>query len=237
MNRDMKPIDSPRDIPAGLSDEERMTFLEEHGVSEHFLENVEEAPEEERPRPRTRPINVRFDDFTLGRLKEMAERRNVGYQTLLKDFVMERLYEEERREGVLPASGATGAPAPTQAATEARTAKKRDWLNEVHEYIRENQDLFEDPELDSITNSRLASDSASMLKELSGEIRDSSRKKGFSPKKMRRMVKAYEKLKPFVERTIELYEERFGTEGSDGDETEGAYDVVREAERIVGESR
>ncbi len=79
MNRETKPIDSPKDIPADLSDEDRMTFLEEHGVSEYFLENVKEASEEERPGPRTKPINVRFDVFTLARLKEMAERRNVGY--------------------------------------------------------------------------------------------------------------------------------------------------------------
>ena len=44
-----------------------------------------------------------LNDFTLNRLKEMAERRNVGYQTLLKTFVLERLYEEEKREGALAA--------------------------------------------------------------------------------------------------------------------------------------
>jgi predicted DNA binding CopG/RHH family protein len=102
MNREPKPIDSPRDILAGLSDEERMAFLEEHGVSEYFLENVEEASEEERPGPRTRPINIRFDDFTLGRLKALAASRNVGYQTLLKTFVQERLYEEEKRTWTRP---------------------------------------------------------------------------------------------------------------------------------------
>jgi predicted DNA binding CopG/RHH family protein len=101
MNHEMKPIDNLKDIPADLSDEEQIKFLETHGVSEEFLEKAEDAWEDERPRPRTRPINVRFDDFTLNRLKQMAERRNVGYQTLLKSFVLERLYEEEKREGAL----------------------------------------------------------------------------------------------------------------------------------------
>lgn len=229
MNREMKPIDSPNEIPAGLSDEERMAFLEEHGVSEYFLENVEEASEEERPRPRTKPINIRFDDFTLGRLKALADSRNVGYQTLLKTFVQERLYEEEKRSWTPPNQEAlVGQPT---------TQKTRDWLNEVHEYIKENQDLLEDPELDSITSSRLASDSASMLKEISGEIRDKSPKKGFPANKLRRLVKAYDELKPFVEHVIGLYHERFGTEGSENDATEGTYDVVREAQRIVDESR
>lgn len=102
MSDEKKPIDSLNDIPGDLSDEDRIEFLERHGVSEDFLDAIEDAPEEERPRPRTKPINVRFDDFTLDRLKKLAGRRNVGYQTLLKTFVQERLYEEEKRGGTLP---------------------------------------------------------------------------------------------------------------------------------------
>ncbi len=119
MNQEMKPINNLKDIPADLSDEEQIKFLETHGVSEEFLEKAEEASEDERPRPRTRPINVRFDDFTLNRLKEMAGRRNVGYQTLLKTFVLERLYEEEKREGALP----------TGQTQEQRISDKRDQKN------------------------------------------------------------------------------------------------------------
>ncbi|HEV7936560.1 MAG TPA: hypothetical protein VGP18_00880 [Solirubrobacteraceae bacterium] len=54
-----------------------------------------------RARGRTTPIAVRFDEFTIKRLKQLAERRNTGYQTLLKEFVIERLYEEEKREGIV----------------------------------------------------------------------------------------------------------------------------------------
>lgn len=104
MNPEKKPINSIEEIPRDLSDEDRIDFLEKHGVSEAFLDTVEDALDEERPRPRTKPINVRFDDFTLGRLKVLAGRRNVGYQTLLKTFVQERLYEEEKREGLLSAA-------------------------------------------------------------------------------------------------------------------------------------
>src|ERR671916_441041 len=146
MNRESKPIDSPRDIPAGLSDEDRMTFLEEHGVSEHFLENAEEASEEERPRPRTKPINVRFDDFTLNRLKALAASRNVGYQTLLRTFVQERLYEEEKREGALSRSNAVEPRSSATTGEEApRKSKQKinDWLNRVHDYVREHEELLE----------------------------------------------------------------------------------------------
>ena len=51
---------------------------------------------------RTTPIAIRFDQFTLQRLRALAAARNTGYQTLLKEFVIERLYEEEKREGIIP---------------------------------------------------------------------------------------------------------------------------------------
>ncbi len=50
---------------------------------------------------RTSPIAIRFDQFTLQRLKALAALRNTGYQTLLKEFVVERLYEEEKRAGIV----------------------------------------------------------------------------------------------------------------------------------------
>jgi hypothetical protein len=50
---------------------------------------------------RTTPIAVRFDQFTLRRLKTLAALHNKGYQTLLKEFVVERLYEEEKRAGII----------------------------------------------------------------------------------------------------------------------------------------
>ncbi len=226
MNRETKPIDSPRDIPAGLSDEERMAFLEEHGVSEHFLENVEEASEEERPRPRTKPINVRFDDFTLGRLKALADSRNVGYQTLLKTFVQERLYEEEKREAVLPTTSSQGEQLSGQV-----EQKRRDWLNRVHDYLKEHEELLGDPELTSIATSRMASDSSAMLKQLGEEITAASRRSGYPISRLNRMEKAFHRLQPFVIRVIETYKERFGM---DEENSEGEYDVIREAERIIG---
>lgn len=50
---------------------------------------------------RTRPVAIRFDEFTLRRLKDLAASRNTGYQTLLKSFVLERLYEEEKRDRII----------------------------------------------------------------------------------------------------------------------------------------
>jgi hypothetical protein len=59
------------------------------------------------PRPRTTPISFRFDERTVARLKALARRRHTGYQTLAKEFVLERLYEEEKREGIIGDSRAS----------------------------------------------------------------------------------------------------------------------------------
>ncbi|HEY5286286.1 MAG TPA: hypothetical protein VIJ50_04195 [Solirubrobacteraceae bacterium] len=64
-------------------------------------ERRRKIPQEALAKGRTTPIAVRFDEFTLKRLRVLAARRNTGYQTLLKEFVVERLYEEEKREGII----------------------------------------------------------------------------------------------------------------------------------------
>ena len=65
-------------------------------------EEVRAHIEERRARTeRTQPIPIRFDADVLRRLRALAARKGTGYQTLLKMFVVERLYEEERREGIV----------------------------------------------------------------------------------------------------------------------------------------
>jgi predicted DNA binding CopG/RHH family protein len=98
----IQPINDPKEIPNGLSDEEQLAYWEKHGLTEDYLQKTEEVPEDERPRARTRSISVRFDGHTINRLKNLADKRGIGYQTLLKEFVTERLYEEEKREGLPP---------------------------------------------------------------------------------------------------------------------------------------
>ncbi len=242
MSEHIKPIDKVTEIPTNLSDEEMIDYLDERGVSEAFLRNTPEAPEDERPTPRTKPINVRFDDFTLSRLKHLADRRGVGYQTLLKQFVTERLYEEERRMGVLSAGRASEAE-PAQESSEdveeQKTAKPRDWQRWVYDFVKENEALLEDPDIDSITLSRLTKNTSTPLVELSQEIRKASAREGYPAARLRRMRKGYDRLLKFTEEALALYKERFGEpgEGAEGAATEDDYDVVKEAERVLNELR
>ncbi len=44
---------------------------------------------------------MRFDEFTFERLRVLAAQRSFGYRMLLKELVLERLCEEEKREGII----------------------------------------------------------------------------------------------------------------------------------------
>ena len=51
-----------------------------------------------RPPPRraaSSRISIRFEADVLHRLRRLAAARGIGYQTLLKRYIVERLYEEE----------------------------------------------------------------------------------------------------------------------------------------------
>lgn len=91
------------EIPHFDSEQEEATYWQTHTLSQDLWGTLPSANEEDLPpaRPRTRSVAVRFDDSTLQRMKVLARRRHKGYQTLLKEFVMERLYEEEKREGLV----------------------------------------------------------------------------------------------------------------------------------------
>ena len=87
--------DDDPDPTMGLSMEPK-EFLEEHEKRQEAIRMQDIV------RPgRTTPIALRLDKFTLERLRALAALRNTGYQTLMKEFVIERLYEEEKREGIV----------------------------------------------------------------------------------------------------------------------------------------
>lgn len=224
MNREKKPIDNISQMPPDLTDEEQIEFLETYGVSEEFWEQAETVPEEERPRSghTTTPMPPDLDDFAWKRLEDLADRRNVSHQTLLTQFILERLYQEELREGLF-----SGAPVVEQS-----------W---AYSFVKENEGLLDDLDVDSITLSRLARNSSSRLLELSGEIKRASRGPDFPAPRMRRMIIGYDRLKALTERAIGLYEKKVGSEDleegrSDGPNPANIREVLEEAERIRHEA-
>lgn len=107
MKARLSEYDSYDDIPVFANEADEAEWWATHGPSEKFFRDnpdaiIEDYPDLPPPRPRTSPVSVRFDASTVRRLRAVAERKHKGYQTLLKEFVLERLYEEEKREGIIP---------------------------------------------------------------------------------------------------------------------------------------
>jgi predicted DNA binding CopG/RHH family protein len=104
----MQPVERWSDVPAFSSEEEEHRYWSTHELAGEALQQMKTggssdlpAPRAFKRAPRTRPIAIRLDADVLRRIKAVASRKNKGYQTLLKEFVVERLYEEEKREGLL----------------------------------------------------------------------------------------------------------------------------------------
>lgn len=99
---EMEVVDHLEDIPTFATEDEEHRYWATHTLSEALLNQME--PDDDGflppPRPRTRPVPIRFSDDVIQRAKVLAARRHTGYQTLLKEFVIERLYEEEKRSGL-----------------------------------------------------------------------------------------------------------------------------------------
>ncbi len=99
---ELPEVERWEDVPEFADEKEEAEFWSSHGLGEGLLS--EELTDDDlglpEPRSKPKPVAVRLDAETTQRLKTLATKKNKGYQTLLKEFVMERLYEEEKREGL-----------------------------------------------------------------------------------------------------------------------------------------
>ncbi|WP_278914165.1 CopG family antitoxin [Deinococcus wulumuqiensis] len=96
---DLTIITDMSQIPAFESEAEEVAFWNTHALAEHLLKpEHKEADFLPPPRPRkSTPTSIRLGTDLEQRLRVLAERKNTTYQTLLKEFVLERVYEEEKR--------------------------------------------------------------------------------------------------------------------------------------------
>lgn len=106
----LKTIKSSDEVPEFKIEREEHEFWGSHRLSEELLETfVPRSKRDNLPPPRertiTRPrkgsVSVRMENDLVNRLKALAAVKGIGYQTLLRQFVADRVYEEEKREGIL----------------------------------------------------------------------------------------------------------------------------------------
>ena len=104
-NKMMRTINTPEDIPDFQSEAEEQAFWASHEIAEGMLAGTEDIDlSKDIKRSFLRPtmqISLKLERDTKERLERVAKAKNIPYQTLLKSFVSERLYEEEKRLGIL----------------------------------------------------------------------------------------------------------------------------------------
>jgi predicted DNA binding CopG/RHH family protein len=89
-------VECVEDIPAFASEQEEADFWQTHRFNDALLDAAPPYTEEEAtPARPSAAIALRIDPLLLTRLRRLATQRGVPYQRLLKQFVEERVVEEE----------------------------------------------------------------------------------------------------------------------------------------------
>lgn len=81
-------------IPKFANEQEEAEFWDTHDATE-FLDDTE--PQHVAfvdSRPPKQQISLRLDPDTIDRLKSISDQKGIGYQTLIRMWVMERLAQE-----------------------------------------------------------------------------------------------------------------------------------------------
>lgn len=82
-------------IPKFKSEEEEANFWDTHDTTE-FLDELKEVHNIKFIKPRKRLISVRMDETQIKPLKEIAAAKGIGYLTLIRMWIAERLSRERR---------------------------------------------------------------------------------------------------------------------------------------------
>lgn len=95
-------------IPAFASEAEEVTFWDTHELGDVMFDRAAQSRETQalpaalptRPR-KSNPTSIRLGTDLERRLRHLDALKGTWYQTLLKEFVLERVYEEEKRLKVI----------------------------------------------------------------------------------------------------------------------------------------
>lgn len=96
-------VNSPDEIPEFANEDEEHEFWSLHCLGPGMLARMWRISDGPPVLPLAERFTmiVRLEGDTIRRLAALAARKGAGYDTLLEQFISERLYEEEKREGLL----------------------------------------------------------------------------------------------------------------------------------------
>jgi len=87
-----------KEVPTFRSEEQEREFWATHDSADYVEWSRAERVRLANLRPTTRTISIRLPEPMIERLKVLANKRDVPYQSLLKMYVAERIEEELRAE-------------------------------------------------------------------------------------------------------------------------------------------
>ena len=85
-----------RAIPDFQTDEEAAEFWDTHSFAD-YVQDTEPAEDVRFPRPKLKQISLRLAPTQVERLKRVAAEKGIGYQTMIRMWITERLREEAAR--------------------------------------------------------------------------------------------------------------------------------------------
>lgn len=90
----MKKLKKLKPIPRFKNEDEEIKFWDNHDLTDYF--DVDKAEEVIFPnlKPSTKTISIRLPEWLLARIKQLANARDVAYQSLIKIFLAERVQKE-----------------------------------------------------------------------------------------------------------------------------------------------
>lgn len=87
---DLKPVRAWRDVPAFEAEEAEGKFWAEHQLDARLMQaSIHRADVRE-----STTITLRFDPRMLSRIKRVARRRYLNYQSMIKQWLSERMEQE-----------------------------------------------------------------------------------------------------------------------------------------------
>jgi hypothetical protein len=100
--RRITTVNSPAEIPEFASEVEEADFWDTHSLGDGFpVEEDAELEAEIAAAGGKFGVSLEIDADTAERLRSLARRRKVSYLALIRQFIAERLYEEEKRDGII----------------------------------------------------------------------------------------------------------------------------------------
>jgi predicted DNA binding CopG/RHH family protein len=94
MSQPMQPISRWSDIPAFEDEEAEARFWETHELDARLMAGSIHEPDSRE----STTITLRFDPRMLSRIKRIARSRFLNYQSMMKQWLAERLEEELRKQ-------------------------------------------------------------------------------------------------------------------------------------------